>query len=83
MSRTVGKTDRGLRGLLAVGAVVGSGLLGFSSGWGIVLLAVAAVMAVTGASGYCPVYSLLRVDTLGGERPNAAHRGGFRIHRAA
>ena len=82
MHKTVGNTDRALRGVLAVGAVVGSGVLGFSSAWGIVLLAVAAIMAATGASGYCPLYSLLGIDTRGAKE-EAGHDGMIHFHRAA
>lgn len=78
LTKTVGTPDRMLRGVLAAGAVAGAGVLGFASGWGIVLLAVAAVMAVTGASGYCPLYSLLGTGTLprgsAGARQDLSHR---------
>jgi hypothetical protein len=73
MKKTVGTVDRVVRGVVAAGALVGAGVLGFSSGWGIVLLVVAAVAAATGASGYCPLYSLLGIDTLG---DRAAHDEG-------
>jgi len=63
MRKTVGTTDRVIRGVVALGAVIGSGVVGFTSGWGIVLLVVAAVAAVTGASGYCPLYSLTGINT--------------------
>lgn len=65
MQKTVGKTDRALRVLLAAGAVAGSGVLGFSTAWGIVLLVVAAILAMTALSGYCPIYSLLGINTTG------------------
>lgn len=83
MNKTVGNTDRALRGVLAVGAVIGSGVVGFASGWGIVLLAVAAIMAVTGASGYCPLYSLLGLSTREEDKTGAEHGGVFHLHRAA
>jgi hypothetical protein len=82
MQRNVGKMDRALRVLLAAGAVAASGVVGFSSGWGIVLLVVAAVMAGTAASGYCPLYSLLGVNTRG-EQAATGQRGGVHLHRAA
>lgn len=65
MKKTVGTTDRILRVVVAAGAVVGSGVLGFSTGWGIVLLVVAGIMVLTAASGYCPAYSLLGIHTNG------------------
>jgi len=83
MHKTVGKTDRILRGALAIGAVAGSGVVGFSSAWGIVLLAVAAIMVVTGASGYCPVYSLIGISTCGTDKPEGGHRGVLHLHHRA
>jgi hypothetical protein len=83
MHKTVGKTDRALRGVLAIGAVAGSGVVGFSSGWGIVLLAVAAVMAATAVSGYCPVYSLIGISTCGTDKPEGGHRGVLHPHHRA
>jgi len=81
MKKTVGTSDRVLRGVLAVGAVIGAGVVGFTSGWGVVLLIVAAVMAVTGASGYCPAYSILHVNTLSrGKADDAGARGDGVVH---
>ena len=51
MHKNMGRTDRSLRALIAVGAVAGSAVLGFSTAWGIVLLVAAAIMAMTAASG--------------------------------
>jgi hypothetical protein len=83
MRKTVGNTDRALRGLLAIGAVAASGVVGFSSGLGIVLLAVAAILAVTGASGYCPVYSLTGINTCGTDKPEGGHSGVLHLHHRA
>ena len=83
MRKTVGKTDRALRGVLAIGAVVGSGVVGFSSAWGIVLLVVAAIMVVSGASGYCPAYSLTGISTCGTDKPESGHSGVPHLHRRA
>ncbi len=83
MKKNMATADRALRGVVAAGAVAGSGVLGFSTAWGVVLLAVAAIMAVTAASGYCPLYSLLGIRTLG---PHKAEGGGhqlFHLRRAA
>lgn len=63
MKKTVGKYDRAVRGVLAMSAIIGSAILGFSSGWGIVLIVVAAIMVITGTSGYCPAYSVVGIDT--------------------
>jgi len=83
MRKTVGNTDRVLRGVLAIAAVAGSGVIGFSSAWGIVLLAVAAIMAVTGASGYCPAYSLTGISTCGSDKPEGGHSGVLNLHHRA
>ena len=64
MNKTVGSIDRAVRAVLAVGALIGAGFAGFSSGWGIVLIVVAAILAITGSSGYCPLYSATGVSTL-------------------
>jgi len=63
MQKTVGTTDRVVRLVLAAGAVAGSGVIGFGSGWGIVLLVVAGVLVVTAWSAYCPLYSVLGINT--------------------
>lgn len=83
MKKTVGKSDRALRILVAAGAVVGSGVLGFSTGWGIVLLVAAAVMVVTSASGYCPLYSLLGIHTTCAVDADHTSSGLSQVHRAA
>ncbi len=73
MKKTVGTTDRIVRGVLAIIALIVAGVVGFSSGWGIVLTIVAAILIVTGATAYCPIYSATGIDTTGeGERH---HRG--------
>jgi len=81
MRRTVGNTDRAFRGVVVIGAVVGGGILGFSTGWGILLLVVAAVMALTGASGYCPIYTMLGIDTLDDEHTGTSAHRTFHLHR--
>jgi hypothetical protein len=83
MEKNVGNTDRVLRLLLAAGAVAGSGVLGFSGAWGIVLLVVAGVLVVTGTTGFCPAYSLFKVDTLHHDEVGTPHLGPFHAHRMA
>lgn len=63
MKKTVGMKDKMLRVVIAAGAVVLAGVIGFSSLLGIVLILAAMVLLVTGASGYCPLYSALGIDT--------------------
>lgn len=79
----MGKIDRSLRALVAAGAVGGSAVLGSSTPGGIVLLVVAVVMVVTAASSYCPLYSLLGINTTGsGETETSGHQASH-LHRAA
>lgn len=63
MKRNEGTLDRVLRVVLAVAAVAGSAALGFTSIAGIVLLAVALVLVVTAAVGFCPLYALVGINT--------------------
>jgi len=63
MKKTVGSQDRVVRGMLAVGAIVGSYVVGLATAWGIVLLVGAAVMVVTGATARCPLYSMFGIST--------------------
>ncbi|MGC8509630.1 MAG: YgaP family membrane protein [Acidimicrobiales bacterium] len=73
MKKTVGTADRIVRGVVAIVALIFAGVAGFSSGWGIVLTIVAAIMIITGATAYCPLYSATGLSTTGeGERH---HRG--------
>jgi hypothetical protein len=68
MPRNMGTTDRVVRTLVAVVAVVAALVVGPASALGIVLWVVAGLMLVTAALAYCPVYSLLRIDTIGRRR---------------
>ena len=64
MSRNESPLDRGLRGALgAVLAVIGIAV-GASTIAGVGLLAIAAVLIVTAAVGFCPLYRLLGMSTL-------------------
>ncbi len=65
MSRNMGTLDRGLRLLVGAGAIAGGVAAGAGSVGGIVLFVVAAVMTATSAVGFCPLYTLLRLDTRG------------------
>ncbi|HET6686178.1 MAG TPA: DUF2892 domain-containing protein [Jiangellaceae bacterium] len=59
----MGTTDRSVRAVLGVAAVLVSWWIGFGSLGGILLLVLAGVMLVTAAVGYCPTYQLLHVST--------------------
>ena len=84
MKQNMGKMDRALRALVAAGAITGSGVLGFSTAWGIVLLVVAAVMLLTSATAYCPLYSLFGLRTTGARgAENDSVRRVSHLRRAA
>jgi len=66
MSKNMSTLDRRLRAfLVAPFAIVIAVLVGAGSILGIVLFAVAAIMLATSAIGYCPLYTLLHIDTRG------------------
>ena len=61
MKRNESNSDRIVRAVLGV-ALVGGGLL--FGGWAaLVLYVVAAVLLFTAATGFCPLYRLLGIDT--------------------
>ena len=55
--------DRWLRGLLAVVAVILAVAVGSSSVGGVILWVVAVVLALTAATGFCPLYRVLGIST--------------------
>ena len=59
MQKNMGRTDRSLRALVAVGAVVASGLLGSPTAWGIVLLVVANALPQARAPASCAAAALV------------------------
>ena len=63
MTTNEGTVDRSIRALLAAAAVVGAVIVGIGSVAGIVLLVVGAVMLVTAATGFCPLYRVLGIST--------------------
>lgn len=63
MKQNVGRVDRFVRAGLAVLFVVAAGAVGFGSIGGIVLLVLAAMMAVTSAVAFCPLYGPLKIST--------------------
>ena len=66
MSKNMSNLDRGLRAfLVAPLAIVVAFVVGAGSIFGIVLFAVAAIMLATSAIGYCPLYTLLHLNTRG------------------
>ena len=66
MSKNMSNLDRGLRTfLVAPLAIVLAFVVGAGSILGIVLLAIGAIMLATSAIGYCPLYTLLHLNTRG------------------
>ena len=70
--KNMGSLDRALRAfVVAPGALVAAFALGVSSAGAIVLLVVAGIALVTGASGVCPSYVPFGIDTHGRGRFHA------------
>jgi hypothetical protein len=63
MTANVGTTDRIIRAAVAIAALIGAYLLGFSSVGGIILIVVAVVALITAAAGFCPLYRVLGIST--------------------
>jgi hypothetical protein len=68
MQRNEGTIDRLVRAGIAAVAVAAALGLGVGTVGGIVLLVVAAVMLVTAAVGFCPLYAILGVSTCPAQR---------------
>jgi Inner membrane protein YgaP-like, transmembrane domain len=66
MSRNMSNLDRGLRSfLIAPVAIILAVVVGVGSIGGILLFLIAAIMLGTSAVGFCPLYTLLHLDTRG------------------
>ncbi len=63
MTANVGTTDRIIRAAVAIAALIGAYVLGFSSVGGIILIVVAVIALITAAVGFCPLYRLLGIST--------------------
>ena len=63
MKKNIGTTDHMVRIALAVLLAVGAWMVGFGTVGGIILLVLAAVMLVTSAIGFCPLYLPFGVST--------------------
>ncbi len=57
-----GKTDRMIRGAIAIVGLVIAIATGFSA-LGIVALVIGAIMGVTAVTGFCPIYRVINVNT--------------------
>lgn len=63
MKKNVGNADRLIRIIIAALLVIGADVAGFGSIAGIILLVLAAVMLVTSAIGFCPLYAPFKFST--------------------
>lgn len=63
MSTNESTTDRIIRGVLGVAALVAAVMLGISSVAGVVLVVVGGILLVTGAVGFCPLYRVFGIST--------------------
>ena len=63
MHTNMSNFDRTVRAGIAVAALVVALVVGAGSVGGIVLLVVTALMAVTAAVGFCPLYALFHFDS--------------------
>ena len=63
MIRNEGPVDRAVRALIGLVAAIAAFSVGASSGLGIVLLIVGAIMLLTAATGFCPLYRIFGMST--------------------
>ncbi len=63
MQTNVGSTDRIIRAIVGIAALIGAIALGIGTGGGIALLVVGGIMVVTAAVGFCPLYRVLGLNT--------------------
>ena len=63
MISNVSGVDRIVRVVIAIAAVIGAFAVGASSVLGIILFVVAAIMLITAAVGFCPLYRLFGLST--------------------
>jgi Inner membrane protein YgaP-like, transmembrane domain len=63
MNANVGSTDKIVRLVLALAAVVFALVTGLGTALGIVLVVVGVVLAATAFTGFCPIYRVLGMST--------------------
>jgi hypothetical protein len=63
MNANVGSTDKIVRLVLALAAVLVAFVTGIGTALGIVLLVVAVILAATAFTGFCPIYRVLGMST--------------------
>lgn len=71
MNKNTGNVDRVIRMVAAVGAGITAFIVGPTTVLGIVLLVVAAILVVTAAVGFCPLYRLFGMSTGPVQTPTA------------
>lgn len=63
MQTNVGTTDRIIRAIAGIAALIGAVALGIGTVGGILLLVVGGILGVTAAVGFCPLYRVLGMNT--------------------
>lgn len=63
MERNESGADRIVRVVIAIAAVIGAFAIGFSSWVAWLLIVVGAIMLVTAATGFCPLYRIFGIST--------------------
>lgn len=63
MKRNVGITDKAIRIILALFFITLYLTHVVTGTWGIALLVIAAILAVTSFVGFCPIYSIFGIDS--------------------
>ncbi len=71
MTRNVGTLDRVVRTVLGLGVLAWAFSVGMTSAPGIMLVLLAALLLVTAAAGFCPLYWLLGISTHGARHHRA------------
>jgi hypothetical protein len=74
MTKNESSIDRVIRVVIAVAALAGAFAVGFGSVWAWVLVAVAGIMLVTAAIGFCPLYAVFGISTCKVSTPSTSGR---------
>lgn len=80
MKKNMGIADKGIRFLLACILVVVYLVGGFDKVVGIIILALAGILAVTSFISFCPLYVLLGINTCPAKRPHHAPPANHHKH---
>jgi hypothetical protein len=63
MTKNEGTVDRIIRAVVGIAALLGAVAIGVGSVGGVLLLVVGAILVVTAAVGFCPLYRVLGLNT--------------------